>query len=136
MASYIASSGEAAGVELRLEIPIKRRRLPELFPLKEHERSIRMDWQSEDPGQTPEGRPTCKGWLVLRNDKSEKLASIMWFEDEGPFYCFAVDPSEAKDGIIRRIGPVRELASAKEVCLRGIEGRIENLTRRAGYSRS
>lgn len=93
-----------------------------------------MDWISEEPGKTPEGRPTCKGLLVLRNEKNEKIASIMWFYDEGPFYCFAVDPSETD--IIRRIGPVRELDVAKDVCLRGIEGRIENLTRRAGYPRS
>jgi hypothetical protein len=94
-----------------------------------------MDWIDQPIDNDDEGRPRCKGLIALHNDKGEKLASIMWFFDEGPFYCFAVDPSEAKDGIIRRIGPVMDLESAKQVCCRGIEGGIENLTRRAGYPR-
>ncbi len=29
--------------------------------------------------------------ITLRNDKSEYMASVIWFDNEGPFYAYAMD---------------------------------------------
>lgn len=92
-----------------------------------------MSWRDEPIDNDDEGRPMFKGSVGLTNDKGEKLASVIWFFDSGPFYAFAVDLREPD--VIRRIGPNMTLDGAKEACIAGVEGRIPDLNKRAGYPR-
>lgn len=73
------------------------------------------------------------GLQSLTNDKGEWLASVVWFDDYGPFYAHAMDPSDT--AVVRRIGAITTLEAAKKRCIEAIEGRIPDLNKRAGYPR-
>lgn len=92
-----------------------------------------MDWHNDPIKNDADGRPKFKGSMTLKNDSGEFLASIIWFFDQGPFYTHAVDPKEPD--VVRRIGPIMTLEDAKSRCVDGVEGRIPNLSGRAGYPR-
>lgn len=92
-----------------------------------------MNWRDEPIPNDDQGRPMFKGNLELTNDKNEILGSIVWFFDEGPFYAHAVDPNDTT--IVRRIGPCTTLEGAKRRVCDALEGKIANLSNRAGYER-
>ncbi|MCC8949306.1 hypothetical protein H8A97_30445 [Bradyrhizobium sp. Arg62] len=92
-----------------------------------------MNWRDDQIPNDDEGRPMFKGSLSLLNDKNEWLASVVWFYDEGPFYAHAMDPSDTN--VVRRIGPITTLEAAKDRCIDALEGRIPDLSKRAGYPR-
>lgn len=78
------------------------------------------------------GEPMFRGLMRLDNDRGERLASICWFSDDGPFYAHAVDLREPD--VMRRIGPCSTLDGAKDACSRVIEG-SKDVSGRAGYQR-
>jgi hypothetical protein len=90
-----------------------------------------MNWQDQPIPNDDEGQPMFKGNMDLFNDREERLGSVLWFYDGGPYYAFAVDPREPD--VVRRIGPCMTLDAAKESVVRGASGQIENLNKRAGY---
>jgi hypothetical protein len=92
-----------------------------------------MNWRDDPIENDEEGRPMFKGSLSLTNDKGERLAGVLWFYDVGPFYAHAMDPTDTT--LIRRIGPVTTLEGAKSACIQAIEGRVTDLSQRAGYPR-
>lgn len=61
-----------------------------------------------------------KGFLRLINDKNHELATIEWFFDNGPFYCWAMDLKDTKR--MRRLGPHDTLDNAKAACISAVEG--------------
>ena len=91
-----------------------------------------MTWNDAPIPNDDEGRPMFNGLLTLTNDKNEKLGSILWFYDEGPFYAHAMDANDTS--LIRRIGPCTTLEGAKHSICEAIEGR-KNISNRAGYPR-
>ena len=92
-----------------------------------------MYWRDDPIDFDNDDKPMFKGLLGLYNDKNDFLASVLWFFDDGPFYAHCVDLNEPD--IIRRIGPCTTLEDAKDACMRGIEGKIKDLNKRAGYPR-
>ena len=92
-----------------------------------------MNWRDDEIPNDDEGRPMFKGSQSLANDKGEQLASIVWFDESGPFYAHAVDLNEPN--VMRRIGPITKLDAARARCVDAIEGRIPDLNKRAGYPR-
>lgn len=60
--------------------------------------------------------PKWEGSLELCNDKGEELASIVWFDPEGPFYAAAMDGKDINK--YRRIGACSTLEGAKRECER------------------
>ena len=93
-----------------------------------------MNWRDDPIGNDEDGEPMFRGSLSLVNDKGELLAGIVWFFDEGPFYAHAMDP--ANPDVIRQIDPIRTLEAAKQRCFDAMEGRIPDLSKRAGYQRT
>lgn len=93
-----------------------------------------MNWIDERPAPVSldEGREMFRGALRLLNDKAERLANIVWFCDDGPFYAYAVDASDLT--MMRRIGPHTSIDSAKQACIDVIEGR-RSIRARAAYPR-
>lgn len=92
-----------------------------------------MNWHDNPIPNDDEGRPMFKGLIELTNDKNERLGGICWFHDEGPFYASAMDPKDI--ALVRRIGPCSTLDGAKRRVFDAIEGKIDNLSNRAGYQR-
>lgn len=93
-----------------------------------------MNWRDKPIPNDDEGRPMFKGSLGLTNDKNEHLGGILWFYDEGPFYASAMDVNDIS--LVRRIGPCSTLQGAKQRVYDAIEGRIPDISNRAGYQRS
>lgn len=91
-----------------------------------------MQWNDAPIEKDDSGKPKFLGLQKLTNDKGEKLASICWFHDFGPFYAHAVDLKEPDD--MRRIGPCSTLDGAKAACLEVIEGSLD-VSKRARYER-
>lgn len=73
-----------------------------------------MTWEEEEADDDDEGQSKSLGNLVLRNDKCELLAQIIWFYPEGPFYAYAMNGKRTDE--FRRIGPCDKLEGAKEAC--------------------
>jgi hypothetical protein len=93
-----------------------------------------MNWQDEAIPEDDHGNPRFKGLMRLVNDKNEHLGGICWFSDEGPFYASAMDVSDTS--VVRRIGPCATLEGAKRRVCDALEGRIIDISKRAGYPRS
>jgi hypothetical protein len=92
-----------------------------------------MNWRDQPIPDDDEGRPMFKGLVALTNDKNEHLGGVCWFDDDGPFYASAMDVNDTS--LVRRIGPCTTLDEAKRRVFDGIEGKISNLSQRAGYPR-
>jgi hypothetical protein len=92
-----------------------------------------MNWHDQPIPNDDEGNPMFKGLLDLTNDKNERLGGICWFFDEGPFYASAMDVNDTN--VVRRIGPCTTLHGAKQRVYDAIEGRIPDISKRAGYQR-
>jgi hypothetical protein len=91
-----------------------------------------MTWGDAPIPVDDTGRPMFKGLLKLENDRHERLGSICWFYDEGPFYASAMDAADTS--VIRRIGPCTTLEGAKQSIFDVIEGKL-NISKRAAYPR-
>ena len=91
-----------------------------------------MNWQEPPIERDETGEPMFKGVLRLVNDKNEHLGGICWFDDDGPFYCSAMDVKDTE--LVRRIGPCTTLEGAKQSVFAAIEGRMD-ISDRAGYLR-
>ena len=91
-----------------------------------------MTWRDTPIPNDDTGHPMFRGKIGLFNDKDERIASILWFREKGPFYAHAMDVNDTS--VTRRIGPHETLEAAKQSCLDAIEGRID-ISNRAGYPR-
>jgi len=74
-----------------------------------------MIWKEVVQEVDDAGHEMCVGSITLRNDKSEYMASVVWFDDEGPFYAYVMDGKNI-DQIERRFGPCTTLEGAKRAC--------------------
>lgn len=92
-----------------------------------------MTWQDQPIPDDDNGHPMFKGLQQLSNDKGENLGGICWFYDEGPFYASAMDVNDTT--LMRRVGPCTTLDGAKCRVCDALEGRIPDLSKRAGYPR-
>jgi hypothetical protein len=80
-----------------------------------------MQWRDKNPEQGGEDNLSLTGLIELMNDQNKVIASIIWFEDEGPFYAYARNGK--MPDYLKRIGPSSTLDGAKEACMAQLEGR-------------